>query len=126
MRVEGTGPESVSERMVEFLAAGDIDGVIGLYEADAVFIEVDGVSRGLTEIRSALQRFAGSGLTLTLNESAAFEMGDLALVHWTWTVSDEEGATLEGTSAEVLRRQADGSWKFVIDNSDGAAMVGRV
>lgn len=33
---------------------------------------------------------------------------------------------MEGAGAEVLRRQADGSWKFVIDNSDGAAMVGRV
>jgi len=123
--VDANGPESVTEKLVEFFAVGDLDGVISLYETDAVFIEVDGVSRGLTEIRSAHQRFAGSGLALTLHDSATFEMGDLALVHWTWTVSDEKGAVMEGTSAEVLRRQADGSWKFVIDNSDGAAMVGR-
>ncbi|MGB8361916.1 MAG: hypothetical protein WCE80_11015 [Acidimicrobiia bacterium] len=83
------------------------------------------MSRGLTEIRSAHQR-AESGLTLPSNESATFEMGDLAFVHWTWTVHDEQGTAMEGASAEVLRRQADGSWKFVIDNSDGAAMVGRV
>ena len=27
-------------------------------------------------------------------------------------------------TAEVLRRQADGRWKFVIDNPDGPALIG--
>ena len=124
--MEGNGPETVTEQLVDFFAVGDIDGVMSLYEPDAVFVEIDGVSRGLDEIRAAHERFAESGLTLTLKESATFEMGDLALVHWTWAVRDEAGSTMEGDSAEVLRRQADGSWKFVIDNSDGATMVGRV
>ena len=88
------------------------------------FAHFDGVARGPVEIRSAHQGFLDSGLTLSLKESLAFEADDIALVHWSWTVVDGDGSTAEGVSAEVLRRQSDGSWKFIIDNSDGSALVG--
>ena len=65
-----------------------------------------------------------SGLTLTLKESVVFEADDIALVHWSWSVGRRDGSSAEGVSAEVLRRQADGTWKFIIDNSDGSALVG--
>jgi uncharacterized protein (TIGR02246 family) len=115
----------VSAQLEAFLAEGDIDGLIGLYEEDAVFVDTDGAVKGLAEIRDAHQRFHDAGLTLVLHDSAVFETGDIALVHWSWTVRHRDGLSIEGASAEVLRRQADGSWKFIIDNSDGSAMVGR-
>jgi ketosteroid isomerase-like protein len=58
-----------------------------------------------------------------MNESVAFEAGDLALVHWSWTMRLTDGREAEGATAEVLRRQADGSWKFLIDNPDGPALI---
>ena len=66
------------------------------------------------------------GLVLTLRESAVFEADNIALVQWAWTVTQRDGSSMEGASAEVLRKQSDGSWKFLIDNSDGAALIGRV
>src|SRR5262245_5727899 len=48
---------------------------------------------------------------------------DLALVVgvWSFTGSGADGApvTLTGRNADVLRRQADGSWRFVIDTPWG-------
>lgn len=124
--MESNRPENVSRTLVGLLADNDLDGVMDLYEEDALFIEVDGVSAGAVEIRSAHQRFVDAGLKLELRDSAAFQLGDLALVHWRWTVRDRDGWSADGASAEVLRKQADGSWKFVIDNSDGAAVVSTV
>jgi ketosteroid isomerase-like protein len=97
---------------------------LGLYEKDAVFADFEGTARGLTDIQSAHQRFLDSGLTLTLKDSVVVEADDIALVHWSWTVGNRDGTSSEGVSAEVLRRQAHGSWKFIIDNSDGSALVG--
>ena len=119
-------PELVSKELVILLEKGDIDGVMGLYEPNAVFADFDGAARGLDEIRAAHQRFLDTGLTLTLRDSVVFAADDLALVHWSWTVVDRDGSTTEGASAEVLRRQADGTWKFIIDNSDGSALVGHL
>jgi ketosteroid isomerase-like protein len=79
---------------------------------------------GLAAIRSVHQAFVDAGLRLKLNDSVVFEVGDLALVHWSWTVIRRDGSTTDGASAEVLRRHADGSWHFIIDNSDGSALIG--
>jgi hypothetical protein len=85
--VDASRPELVSKQLVTFLNEGDLDGVLGLYEKNAVFADLEGTAKGLADIRAAHQRFLDSGLTLVLNDS-------------------------------VL------SWKFIIDNSDGSALVG--
>jgi ketosteroid isomerase-like protein len=122
--VDSNRPEGVSRQLCVFLDQGDLEGVMSLYEADAVFVDLDGRYVGNAAIRTAHERFLDAGLALTLKESASIESGDLALVHWSWSVSRSDGSTAEGSSAEVLRRQPDGTWKFVIDNSDGSAVLG--
>jgi ketosteroid isomerase-like protein len=101
-----------------------MEGLLGLYEQDAVFADFDGRAQGTANILSVHQEFLDSRMTLTLKNSVVFEVDNIALVHWSWTVSRSDGSVMEGVSAEVLRRQADGSWKFLIDNSDGSALVG--
>lgn len=115
-------PERVGESLVALLNAGNVDAVTDLYEAGSVFVDLAGAVRG-AGIRAAHEGFLEAGNTLVLNRCAVFEAEDLALVHWAWTVTGRDGSRLEGVSAEVLRRQPDGDWKFVIDNSDGAALV---
>jgi ketosteroid isomerase-like protein len=117
-------PELAAKRLEIMLEAGDLDGIVELYENGAVFAELGATATGSAEIRSAHQRFLDAGLALTLGDTVVLESGDIALVHWSWTVLRADGSTMNGVSAEVLRRQADGTWKFVIDNSDGSALVG--
>ena len=40
-------PELVSKELVILLEKGDIDGVLGLYEPNAVFADFDGAARGI-------------------------------------------------------------------------------
>ena len=119
-------PEQISKLLVALLGSGDIEGVADLYEDDAIFADFDVTVNGLNDIVMAHQRFYDSGRTLILNDSVVFEVDDIALVHWSWTVRDADGSSRNGISAEVLRRQSDGSWKFIIDNSDGSALVDTV
>ncbi len=120
----GRRPEQISEVLVALLERGDTESLAGLYEAEAVFADFDATVSGLDDIVGAHQRFCDADLTLILNESVVFEVDDIALVHWSWTVRDADSSTRKGISAEVLRRQPDGTWKFIIDNSDGTALVG--
>jgi ketosteroid isomerase-like protein len=61
--------------------------------------------------------------TLDLKVTRVLEAGGLALVAGAWTFtgtgSDGEPVTLTGQNGDVLRRQEDGSWRFVIDNPWG-------
>lgn len=124
--MDSSRPELVSKLLEVLLKQGDLDGLMELYERDAVFADLEGLAKGSDDLRAAHQKFLEAGLTLTLNDSVVFEADDIALVHWAWTVRGNDGSSTDGVSAEVVRRQPDGSWKFLIDNSDGSAMVGRL
>ena len=60
---------------------------------------------------------------LDLQVSRVLEVGDLALVVGEWsftgTTADGQPVKLAARNADVLRRQADRSWRFVIDNPWG-------
>lgn len=117
-------PGEASRLFEARFAAGDLDGLMELYEDDAVFTNAQGAHVGPEAIRQVLARYLSTGASIVMNESVAFEAGDLALVHWSWTMSFPDGRVAEGATAEVLRRQGDGSWKFIIDNPDGPALIG--
>jgi ketosteroid isomerase-like protein len=61
--------------------------------------------------------------TLDLNVTRVLEADGVALVIGVWSLAgtgpDGQSVTLTAQNADVLRRQADGSWRFVIDNPWG-------
>ena len=117
-------PGHASKLFEARFGAGDLDGLMELYEHDAVFTNARGAHIGTEAIREVLAGYLSTVASITMNESVAFEAGDLALVHWSWTMDFPDGRQAEGATAEVLRRQPDGSWKFLIDNPDGPALIG--
>ncbi|HZC99538.1 MAG TPA: hypothetical protein VFA46_04895 [Actinomycetes bacterium] len=56
-------------------------------------------------------------------------VGDLAFLSNTWSLSgtgpDGDPVDLGATTAEVTRRQPDGTWRYVIDNPWGDQAVAR-
>ena len=109
----------------ERFAAGDTDGLMELYEQDAVFPNHHGSFKGAAQIRPVLQGYIDSGAKIEFNRQVAFETGDIALVQNGWTLTTTGGDTVTGVSVEVARKQPDGTWKYVIDSPDGAALLGK-
>jgi uncharacterized protein (TIGR02246 family) len=117
-------PEQVLEAVVEGINTGNFDMLMALYEPDAAFATQPGrLAPGLGGIRDALGGFVALNGKLDLEVSRVLEVGDLALVvgNWSFTGTRPDGAPvkLAARNADVLRRQADGSWRFVIDNPWG-------
>jgi len=118
--VNAPGVRDIHQKFESLFNAGDLDGLLGLYEPNAILnASAEAPARGTQAIRAALQGFLGTGGKISLKTIAVFETSDgIALIHGEWTVSG--GSTdLAGKSAEVLRRQADGRWLYVIDNPSG-------
>jgi uncharacterized protein (TIGR02246 family) len=117
-------PEQVLEAVVEGINTGNFETLMALYEPEAAFATQPGrLAPGLGGIRDALGGFVALNGKLDLEVSRVLEVGDLALVVGEWsftgTGSDGEPVKLAARNADVLRRQADGSWRFVIDNPWG-------
>lgn len=117
-------PEQVLESIVSGINSGNLDSLMPLYENEAVFATQPGsLAPGAPGIRAALSGFIAMNGTLDLEVTRVLEAGDLALVIGVWsfdgTSPDGEPVRLEAKNADVLRRQTDGTWRFVIDNPWG-------
>ena len=60
---------------------------------------------------------------MTSHNNFCIEVGDIALLRADHRIADAAGTTiLAGSSAEVVRRQPDGTWLYVIDHAMGATL----
>ena len=100
----------------------NVDALVALYEQDAWLFGPAGPVQGTEAIRTAwIQMLDMSGQTRLVTQYV-IEHGDVALLsnRWTSVVGDDE---ISATSAEVARRQSDGTWKYLIDNPDSAGVL---
>src|SRR5262245_44052878 len=117
-------PEQVLESIVLGINSGQLESLMPLYESEAAFATRPGsLAHGARGVRDALAGFVSMQGTLELEVTRVLEVDDLALVIGVWafdgTGADGEPVRMAATNADVLRRQTDGSWRFVIDNPWG-------
>ncbi len=117
-------PEQILKSIVDGINTGNIDALMSLYEPEAAFAAQPGsLAHGPAGVRASLAAFIAMKGTLDLKVTRVLEAGGLAFVAGVWSFTgtgpDGEPVTLTGRSGDVLRRQADGSWRFVIDNPWG-------
>jgi len=118
-------PEECDLLLIEAMHKGDLETAVALYEPNATFVLDSGeVITGRAAIREVAQGYIALKPKFTQEVKALLSGdGDLALTSSTWSVTgvDAEGKafTGNGKSMEVVRRQADGTWRFVIDNPHG-------
>jgi uncharacterized protein (TIGR02246 family) len=123
-----TPPQQVIQQFAQHLNDGNLDALIGLYEPDAAFVAEPGVVlRGHDAIREALQGFLALSPTITGEIQGVVETDGVALVvnRWRLEGSGPEGSPVEmgGVSADVFRRQPDGSWRVLIDDPWGGELA---
>ena len=118
-------PEECDMLLMEAMNTGDLDTAVALYEPKATYVLDSGeIIMGRAAIREAAQGFLALKPKFTFEVKALLSGdGDLALTSATWSVTginaDGKSFTAKGKSMEVVRRQADGTWLFVIDNPHG-------
>jgi ketosteroid isomerase-like protein len=117
-------PEEVLHSVVEGINAGDLDSLMILYEPLACFASQPGqLAKSPDGIRESLRSFIDMNGKLDLKVKRVLRASDLALVITEWsfsgTGSDGKHVDITAKSADVLRQQPDGTWRFVIDNPWG-------
>ena len=85
------------------------------------------VVSGKAALREALAGFMALKPVLTSEGYQVVESGDLALycIRWSLLGTDAEGNSIQmnGSSSDILRRQATGNWLIAVDNPWGTAIV---
>ena len=108
-------PEDVDRLFGEYVNAGDLDSLVALYEPDAALLLGPEPLVGSAAIRAGLGAYLAMKPRLEMRVVRVVAAGrDLAMLYNDWRQTAPDPA--EGHALEVVRRQADGTWRFVIDD----------
>ncbi|MFB8280510.1 YybH family protein [Nocardia colli] len=104
-----TEPNDLGKFFIERANAGDVDGLVALYEPDAVLAFPPGsLATGHAEIRKVYEQFVAAAPVLEPGrQHPALVSGDLAMTASTLTTGE--------VTVEIARRQPDGSWLWATD-----------
>ncbi len=106
-------PEEICRLFQQYMAEGDIDSVLSVYDPEAVFLNQSGeVKKGEAGLRQELDPFAARKAVFNFDIKQVIQSGDIALMHTEWKVSSPQQMSVY--AIEVARRQPDGTWRWLI------------
>ena len=109
-------PEDITRQFVDAVNTGDVEALVDLYEPDAVIAFPPGqLTVGHDAILALYEQMVSSKPKFEYEEPLTTLLsGDIAL---TATEAQDDA----GARAQVVRRQADGTWLRVLDRPDFTA-----
>jgi ketosteroid isomerase-like protein len=115
-------PGELHDRVAEAVNTANVDALLALYEPDARLVNDDGSV--ITERDAAREVVVGLlslGGHMDITTRFVIEAGNIALLSNEWHfVADD--IKMSGITAEVARRQQDGSWRYIVDNPYAVAV----
>jgi ketosteroid isomerase-like protein len=105
-------PEEICHLFKQYIAEGDLDSVITLYDPQAAFLNQSCEVKKGEALRQELIPFTAAKANFDFNIKQVIYADDIALMHTEWHVSAPEPMSVY--AIEVARRQPDGTWRWLI------------
>jgi uncharacterized protein (TIGR02246 family) len=126
-------PEDCDRLLMEAMERGDIETTIALYEPEAVlFTEAGDLLKGRDAIRRHNEEFISLKTKTTIHKIETTISGDGSIattrMKCTSTFLDSKSGDqvrLQTSTLEVVRKQSDGTWRFVIDDPFGGTRANK-
>ncbi len=123
-------PEAVHAEWMKAFNAGNLAGMIELYEPDSAVVSEPGgeVVSGHLGLKENLEGYLALGGQIDLRLQRCIQGSDLAILYSGWTMNghapDGTEVNKKGQTTDVVRRQENGTWLVVIDNPFGWEGIG--
>jgi uncharacterized protein (TIGR02246 family) len=118
-------PQDAHRQFEEAFNSGSLEDLLALYTPDARLVADEGnIVVGHDAIREELKAFFAVKGRMTVQTLFAVQAGDIALLRAQWHLKgigpDDQPVSASGKTSEVVQRQADGRWLYLIDNPHGS------
>lgn len=119
-------PQETVLALDEAFNRGDLESVLSFYDDAAVMVMPGRLARGKAELRQAFQEIMASHATVKQQRTFALEADGVALFisRWTLTRATAAATPTHFVATAVFRKQPNGDWRCLIDNSAGPAVLG--
>lgn len=113
-------PQQLHQELARAYGERDLDRLAALFETDATLVPQPGAfARGSEEIRAALSGFLQIGGVMAVETVEVVPAGDCALTRTRWSITEAGETKISARGVEILRKSADGTWRFLLDHPFG-------
>ncbi|MFP3391635.1 YybH family protein [Brevibacillus sp. SIMBA_040] len=118
-------PQDMNAAFAAAFNSGQIENLLALYEPDAVLIDHNSNEmRGTEAIRQALEQLLQIKGTMISTNIYCILYGDLALLRAHFVIHgtgpDGRSSQFDGHTSEIVRKQPNGGWLYIVDHPFGA------
>ncbi|MBI3561127.1 MAG: nuclear transport factor 2 family protein [Gammaproteobacteria bacterium] len=115
-----TDPKNLNAHYNALFRAGDLEGLVGLYESSAILCPAPGRQlHGHEQIREQMRALLTLQGELVATQLSCVQHDGLAMLHATWSFkgTDKAGNAVDigGYSSKLARKGADGAWRYIMD-----------
>ncbi|MBB3130566.1 ketosteroid isomerase-like protein [Paenibacillus rhizosphaerae] len=124
-------PEDMNEAFAEAFNSGDIHALLSLYEPNSILMNPAGrLDQGIERIRGTLDDLLQLQGRMKSRNIYCIPFENIALLRAHFILHTQDGngnpVQVEGHTSEVIRRQTDGSWRYIIDHPSGSDLLERI
>ncbi len=117
-----TAPAQMNETFARAVNSRNLQAVLSLFEPDAALRIGDATLRGHQAISREFETLLALPGAMVSRNNFCIEHGDIALLRADWIIAHDGQVIARGNSAEIARRQPDGTWLYIVDHPAGAAL----
>lgn len=116
-------PEQMNETFARAFNSRELANLMALYEPDAILrVDAERTLHGRAEIAAALEELLQIPGQMVSRNHFCLRQDDIALLRADFAIIADGAITVSGSTAEIVRRQSDGTWLYVIDHAAGASL----
>ena len=113
--------EDVHSALAAAFNTGDINTVLQVYDADGVIVAEPGKPvAGKEKFEPAVKAILAIKGRMEIKTIYCLQTGDIAVGRSEWSITDGTETKVSAKGVEVMKRQADGVWRVIIDHAFGA------
>ena len=116
-----TKAQDVHKSLAAAYNTGDLNTVLSMYDVSGIIVaEPNKPVSGSEKFEAAVKGILSITGKMEINTVYCLEAGDVAIGRSEWSIRDGAETKVAAKGIELLKRQADGTWKVLVDHAFGA------
>ena len=113
--------EDAHKTLAAAFNTGDVQTVLKMYDFEGIIVPEPGKPvSGRAKFEEAIKSILAIKGKMDIKTVYCLQTGDWAVGRSEWNITDGKEVKVSAKGIEVMKQQADGTWKIVIDHAFGA------
>jgi ketosteroid isomerase-like protein len=114
-------PQDAHETLAAAFNTGNVNIVLNMYDVTGIIVPEPGKPvSGKAEFKQAIEAILSIKGKMEIKTVYCLQTGDIAVGRSEWKITDGNDIKVSAKGIEVMKQQADGTWKIIVDHAFGA------